>query len=748
MTRHFLNHGDDDDDDSGLSDLDLPDICASPPYYDDSGEPSLESDIGNGLISDDDDLLKSSLAVAGTSDESRRLRLDSFDCGGLTPSLLTVELEDQASDQPALDSNGLDHPSRATIGDTRKASMRRTAVSPTGDSTPTLRAMSLHDEPSVDHSAAQQQPSQSSLPLHQLSPRSFAAAVLGPSASHLPLPATGSTHYSPWSASHAAAAANPAWLAAALPGFSEGWTPSIGPAVGSSSSDPMNDGSGSGTGLVPLEGLREAAARFAQSEDLHDSPPQADSPGSDTSSTATVTARTAADVTPPARTRPLAAPSSSTNRQITLPIRLPPPALTILSDPYADLTLHLNRHGLRSEAETLGKMPPDFILHNYLTIKGGPVGFLEQTMRLVERHGPEMGRQIGAAARRQQGNPGPGEGDRLPEAVLLDTQMLDADAIASGLLPTHLLVVTPCLPLSGPTSSSAGSSTPTPSSAISSSPPSHQQHVILPIHSLLYVLQCVSLPPLPRSSVPTSSSPAGETLEIPVVSLKVPRPALFSLTHRFVYSHDTQALLMDLAPLERLAAILRARAGGERASQGAAPSSSSSTPPIMIPRPSRSECQTLLAHHCPAAELLGYAQKVHGAWANGVAIGLTTTVYWRTLERAWELVVGALRIQQSERSGTGPRGGKGKTAMTTRALGKKRGHVVPGQGISRESYQVHGPPAMAASRRQRRAGGNGSRSAVEGGGVSVEKGGTPKPRGASSPSSSHSRRQQSSAGGL
>lgn len=555
-----------------------------------------------------------------------------------------------------------------------------------------------------------------------------------------------------WGATHGSGhPTHPAWLAASLPSFSEGWTPSIlppsaAPQAQQEASSSISSFEMPAAEWTPLEQLREAATRFADNEDgsQHRGSPQAHSPASsDASSTATVTPRTFAQETHQ-QAGPSNSPSSS-RHQLSLPIRLPPPALTILSDPYADLSLHLLRHGLRSEAETLSTMPPDFILHNYLTIKGGPAAMFGETEAFGVRHGREVRRQLGAAeqaaamSREEKG----GESERdlaepLPESIVLDTQVLDAEALRSGMLPTHLLVVLSSMPekkgTKGKGKASAGQQQ---SSATTTS----SNHITLPIHSLLYVLQCVSLPPLPPSSsaatpsAPDASSSSSsataaalsETREFPIVALRVPRPDLFHLTHRFIYSHDTQALLADLAPLERLSQVLREREevnrgkgkaatapGGSSGNPGA---SSSDQQVVMVAKPSKAECQHLLAAHVTAGELLEHAQRVHGAWANGVALGLTTGVYWRTLERAWDLVVGALLVQQRERERLGGQGqgqcgtaggmeGKGAAAGNGRAaIGKGKAPASRRKGASGGQRSTKSATEATSYKRQRREGG-------------------------------------------
>lgn len=325
--------------------------------------------------------------------------------------------------------------------------------------------------------------------------------------------------------------------------------------------------------------------------------------------------------------------SSTRSAPLTLPIRLPDPPLWVLSSPYQDLRRHLIRHGMRGEADVYAPLPPDYALHGYMTaIPGGPPALVEQSARLLLDHEAEVARQMARSKldERSADLQSPNRvAERLPEALHFDLEGIDHRTIAENIIPTHILAA---------------------HSSISRKdrPP---MGMLLPIHSLPYILQCVSLPALPPTDM--SQAMATGTLEMPVVSVIMPRPDMFPLTHRFVYNRDTVGLLAELLPVRLVERLIQedckdtsdAKTGDLGTSiRHSAPSDDAGDPGPRLLR----HCVELLATGTTKAELLQRLSQVHACWANGLAIGFAPSIYWETLSKAWSFLISALQLRQSQ----------------------------------------------------------------------------------------------------
>lgn len=377
--------------------------------------------------------------------------------------------------------------------------------------------------------------------------------------------------------------------------------------------------------------------------------------------------------------------------KLRLPVRLPRPPLRVLSDPHQDLRRHLLRHGMRQEAMTFASagMPADYILHGYMTaIHGGPPALLEQSSLLLSRHEADVARQMAQKKGKQMMNSSTGGGssgisgrssgleasagpppveDRLPESLHFDLERLDLQALKNNTLPTHVLAVHPTTwppngtkhDRVGQDSAPAGLSSSSSSSPPSSSPLPRRQRravgMLLPIHSLPYVLQCVSLPALP----PADSTSTTGTKELPVVSVRVPRPDAFSMTHRWIYNHDSAMLLRTLIPAQvPLTGVLKVttsspssfEARPDEGRQGTSASARAIFQHIVDHLQTNAGVTSSLPAglHRKRTELLTHLEKVQAAWSNGLAIGVAPNLYWKTLERAWELLLGPLLLVLEE----------------------------------------------------------------------------------------------------
>lgn len=315
--------------------------------------------------------------------------------------------------------------------------------------------------------------------------------------------------------------------------------------------------------------------------------------------------------------------TASVPRQPNLPIKLPQPDIVILSDPYKDLTGHLRRHGLFAEAQAFAEagVPANYVLHGYMTAAtGGPPALLEQTSRLLVKHGQEVARQM---AKSKLDHTTENAASALPDCLTFDVESLDPQAEEQGLTPTHIFALHSSMPVEG----RCGTPGPTPGNGM-----------LLPIHALAYVLQCVSLPALPSTSATQAASTTGMR-DIPVVSLRIPCPKAFPVMHRFIYNHNATELLCSLLPIRHITTTLN-----RSSSPFDGPNLEANSP--TLPKHFTITRAVQILSELPVSELLGYAKQVHAAWANGIAVGLLSHLYWSTLDRAWDMIVGAMTLKR------------------------------------------------------------------------------------------------------
>lgn len=302
-----------------------------------------------------------------------------------------------------------------------------------------------------------------------------------------------------------------------------------------------------------------------------------------------------------------------------LPLRLPAPPLCLISDPHADLCTHLRRHGMDVEADEFanaGGITTDFALRSWIqTSLGGAAGLLNQTNVFLDKHGQVFKMRMEALAQ--------SAGGAVP--ARFDVPVADLDSVADDncLTPTHILAV------HGTGAAGKGDDD------------GEAKGLLVPCHALMYALQCVSLPAFPTA---TSRQEDERERTLPVVSLRVPRPAEYPTLHRYVYTHDASALLVELLPMKHIA---RYWDQVKLKQYDPMPSHLSNQLPRMNPTPTLPNSATDALSHLPTPTLFNYAYKIHSAWANGVAIGFIDAGYWSTLDRAWNLVMAALSIKKA-----------------------------------------------------------------------------------------------------
>ncbi|PWN45398.1 hypothetical protein IE81DRAFT_359637 [Ceraceosorus guamensis] len=286
--------------------------------------------------------------------------------------------------------------------------------------------------------------------------------------------------------------------------------------------------------------------------------------------------------------------------KVRLPLKLPNPQIVPLSSPYEDFKAHLISHSLFREAHDLAKCTPDFV-RDHLPDR---ISLHNQTLALTP--------VLGAVSKVLL------ETDTVPSHVAIPSSL----AASAGSV-SHLLVVRPSP--AGPASSSNQST-------------SGNKGLLLPIHALPYVIDCVTLPPLPLAQAGYLST----------IEICVPSPERFGTIHRYIYTRDGAALLAELLPLKFLSRNVDAAsmkpeheawaAGRHNADDGV-------TSAVDVAAGRSIEALSTL----PSSVLFAHAHSIHAAWGNSVAIGLLDRQFWQALEKAWSLIVGAIGLRRSRR---------------------------------------------------------------------------------------------------
>ncbi|WFD21703.1 hypothetical protein MEQU1_000358 [Malassezia equina] len=232
-----------------------------------------------------------------------------------------------------------------------------------------------------------------------------------------------------------------------------------------------------------------------------------------------------------------------------LPLKLPSPVLNFLTNPHEDLSEHLSRFGLHVEALEFKRshVDCDFVLNTFLSIyrtpneaccskNVRPCGRVTDSgdmlmyalLQTLEIHEDKVRRQLQEASEGLIKTP---ERVILPASVCVPWEETVPDLLRStpSATPTHLAAI--CKEASRVVSKSGRqlnySLTPS---------------VIVPIHWIVYVLQCAFIPTDPALCIIAK----GHT---PVIPITVPFPHHWSVIHRWLYTRDTSKLLCSLVPL-------------------------------------------------------------------------------------------------------------------------------------------------------------------------------------------------------
>ena len=307
-----------------------------------------------------------------------------------------------------------------------------------------------------------------------------------------------------------------------------------------------------------------------------------------------------------------------------LPLKLPSPVLNTPTNPYDDLSQHLCRFGLHVEALEFRRshVDCDFVLNTFLSIYRTPnEGSCSKNVRKPARV-TESGEMLmyslletlqvhETTVRRQLQQTSEGL-TKVPGNVILPVSIcVPWEETVPGLLqstpsaaPTHLAAV--CKEASRVITKSGRQIN------YNLSP-----SVIVPIHWIVYVLQCAFIPTDPALCIIAK----GHT---PVIPITVPFPRHWAVIHRWLYTRDTSKLLSSLVPLG-----------------------------IIMKRMSENEKRHPRLGHCLEALsafslsfLTVFLVKIRATWYNGKTVGVYSMDFWRTLAQAWDLVMGAVILRK------------------------------------------------------------------------------------------------------
>jgi hypothetical protein len=155
-----------------------------------------------------------------------------------------------------------------------------------------------------------------------------------------------------------------------------------------------------------------------------------------------------------------------------------------------------------------GGITADYIVTKYTQTSGGQAqGLLEQSHSFLLQHALTVDPQLALR----------------PAHLTIPWEDLDKTADKLGTTPTHVLRV----------HKSASTLA-----------------LLFPCHALVYALQCGSLPCLSSSGF---SQEQGSHRLFPLIALPVPRPDAFSISHRYLSTRDTSALLDEVLPFKHIA---------------------------------------------------------------------------------------------------------------------------------------------------------------------------------------------------
>ena len=344
---------------------------------------------------------------------------------------------------------------------------------------------------------------------------------------------------------------------------------------------------------------------------------------------------------------------------VQVPLVLHAPRLDAPTDPHVDLPAHLRQCGLAAEADEFerSRVTCDFALCAFLLVHAhaGVSADMLMSAQVVSDAGEQLMMAIESVLRQREqyiveqierfaASTGaalaPGELVLPPEIQLDSLDSLAGDTPhmlfpltgAPSPLPTHLVALCPdhgriARPLV-PTALGR------PAYVVDMA-----SVVLVPVHWLVYVLQCAHLPAyVPPSMAAAAALPsvAAATLacgtSVPIVVLPVVCPQHWSIIHRWLYTQDTGKLLASLLPLDYVVQCVRMQCG---------PSQLSPVP--MLTQEAAIDALARLG----VGALLQLVLRIRATWQNARNIGIYAHAFWKTLGDAWVLVVAAILVRKS-----------------------------------------------------------------------------------------------------
>lgn len=167
--------------------------------------------------------------------------------------------------------------------------------------------------------------------------------------------------------------------------------------------------------------------------------------------------------------------------------------------------------------------------------------------------------------------------------------------------------------------------------------PDSPRTLLMPVHGLLWAAKSPGLSVLsskPEHQVPSSlipSTPPPTDSSVPVLELTLPSTRAVPLLQGWIYLASPQLLLASLLPT--------------------LPSPPASLSSILnpTPEPTMPAAKAATLSHLPSRALLDSVALVHGLWQNTVALEISDKGLWATMGAAWNVLVGALAIQEQRR---------------------------------------------------------------------------------------------------
>lgn len=131
-------------------------------------------------------------------------------------------------------------------------------------------------------------------------------------------------------------------------------------------------------------------------------------------------------------------------------------------------------------------------------------------------------------------------------------------------------------------------------------------------------------PPVPLNpSAVDLRLPLRSFVDMPMIHVTVPHPSEMNLIHGWLYNPSPAHLLSALLDLPRMAQGIESHL---------------STAPTIPQRLSE----------LPIRAILERMQRTHKVWGNVVALGIDNQMLWRVMDRAWDILVSALRTRGGE----------------------------------------------------------------------------------------------------